>query len=128
MCKKRGDVPFPGLSPGLAGLNLSAKVRRLSFYTPFDPSSGWLPGEHLVQHAPESVDIRARVYVTVTRGLFRTHIVRCAEAEARLGDASCARLCHGERDAEVRDEGLARSLRRMLPGLMSRCTTPCSWA
>ena len=30
---------FPGLSPGLAGLNLSGKVRRLSFYTPFDPSS-----------------------------------------------------------------------------------------
>ena len=29
----------PGLSPGLAALNLSAKVRRLSFYTPFDPSS-----------------------------------------------------------------------------------------
>ena len=25
--------------PGLAGLNLSRKVRRLSFYTPFDPSS-----------------------------------------------------------------------------------------
>ena len=35
----RAPVSLPGLSPGLAGLNLSGKVRRLSFYTPFDPSS-----------------------------------------------------------------------------------------
>ena len=36
-----GGVVFAvGYGAGwLAGLNLSAKVRRLSFYTPFDPSS-----------------------------------------------------------------------------------------
>ena len=32
-------APWRPRSRGLAGLNLSAKVRRLSFYTPFDPSS-----------------------------------------------------------------------------------------
>ena len=38
----------PGRSPGLAALNLSAKVCRLSFYTPFDPSSDECPDAFVI--------------------------------------------------------------------------------
>ena len=68
---------------------------------------GRLPGEHLVQHTTERVDIRPWVHITVTRGLFGAHVVGCAQAEAGLRDAPSARLGHGQRDAEVCNERFA---------------------
>ena len=67
-----------------------------------------LAGEHLVQHAPERIDVGARVDGALAHGLLGTHVLRRAERRPALGHAR--RLVGargGEGDAEVRDERLA---------------------
>ena len=68
---------------------------------------GRLPGEHLVDHGAERVDVAARIERAVAGGLFRAHVLRCAEGEARLREAVPSGLLHGERDAEVREHRFA---------------------
>ena len=72
------------------------------------PGVGRLAGEHLVGHRAERVLIGPRVDVAVAGGLLRAHVVRRAEREAGLGDASATGLGYGQRDAEVGDHRLAR--------------------
>ena len=63
-----------------------------------------LAGEHLVRHRTERVEVDARVDRLLAHRLLGTHVLRRAEREAGLRHARSARLLHGERDAEVRDE------------------------
>ncbi len=60
-----------------------------------------VPGEHLVQHAAQGVDIRAPGDLPLAHGLFRAHVVRGAKTEAGLGHPSAAGGAQGERDTEV---------------------------
>ncbi len=63
--------------------------------------------EHLVEHRAERVDVAARVELALTAGLLRTHILRRAEGESRLGQPVGRTLRHRERDAEIRHHRLA---------------------
>jgi len=62
--------------------------------------------EHLVENAPQGVHVGGNPDRLVAGGLLGTHVVRRAEAQARLGEPAPARDTHGQRDAEVRDHGL----------------------
>ncbi len=68
---------------------------------------GRFAGEHLVGHRAERVHVAARPDLAFAHGLFGRHVGRRAERHAGLGHAGAAGLLHGERDAEVGDQGLA---------------------
>ena len=65
-----------------------------------------LPGEHLVEHAAEGVDVGAAVDVRVAGRLLGAHVVRRAEGEPGLGQAVAGRGGEGPRDPEVGDDRL----------------------
>ena len=65
-----------------------------------------LTGDHLVGDRRERVDIAARVDRAIAGGLLGAHVVRRAEAEARLCDPRSTGVRNGERDPEVGDHGL----------------------
>jgi len=49
---------------------------------------GRLAGQHLIQDAAQRVDVRAGADLLLGRGLFRRHVVGCAEREPRFGHAA----------------------------------------
>ncbi len=67
-----------------------------------------LAGEHLVQHAPQRVEVRGRAHVRVARRLLRAHVVRGPQGEPRLRQPPAARRAHRQRDPEVREHRPAR--------------------
>src|SRR5215471_7879657 len=71
------------------------------------PRVRWLPRQHLVQHAAQGVDVAASVELTVAGGLLGTHVARGAERQAGFGHAVAAGGGYGQRDTEIRDQGLA---------------------
>ena len=77
-----------------------------------DRLGGWpgirrLPGEHLVEHAPEGVDVGAAIHVGIAGCLLGAHVVRCAEREPGLRQPLRARGGEGSRDPEVSDDSLS---------------------
>ena len=68
---------------------------------------GRLAGQHLVGHGTERVHIAPGADVALAHRLLGRHVGRRAEGHAGLGHATAAGLLHGERDAEVGDEGRA---------------------
>jgi hypothetical protein len=66
-----------------------------------------LTGEHLVQHAAETVLVRASVNRAVAHRLLGTHVGRCAERQAGLGDPLPAGRVQRTGHAEVGDPCLA---------------------
>src|SRR5207247_4134606 len=66
-----------------------------------------LAGEHLIQDRGEGVDVAARVDEAVPGRLFRAHVLRRAEGQARFREPRASGGGEGERDAEVRHYGLA---------------------
>ena len=72
------------------------------------PGERRLADEHLVRDRAERVDVAARVIVAFAHRLLGRHVLRRAEREAGLRHARAAGLLHGERDAEVGDEGAGR--------------------
>ena len=70
-------------------------------------SSVWrLSDQHLVEHRAESVDVRRGTHVLIARRLLGAHVVRGPEAQTCLGETPASRGPDGQRDAEVRDDGL----------------------
>ena len=67
-----------------------------------------LAGEHLVRHRRERIDVRARVDHPVARRLLGAHVLRGAEAEARLRHPRAAGVAYCERNAKVRNDRLPR--------------------
>ncbi len=65
---------------------------------------GGLAGEHLIEQAPERVDIAPPVQLRLARGLLGAHIVRSAQREPGLRQAVSAVPDHGAGDAEVGHE------------------------
>ena len=91
--------------------------------------------QHLVRRDAEGVDVGAMIDVRVRRGLFRRHVQRRAERRAGARERAVLLRTRATRradrlgHAEVGDRGRAPpAARRMLCGLMSRCTTPRSCA
>ena len=86
---------------------------------------GRLPGEHLVQHAPEGVEVASGVQHPAARGLFGAHVVRRAESQPGLGEALAARGVDGPGNAEVGDQRVSRGeqdvLRLDIPVQNSGC-------
>jgi hypothetical protein len=66
-----------------------------------------LATEHLVENAPEGVDVALRTRVPVRGGLLGAHVIRRAEREPRLGQPALPRRADGQGDAEVSNEGAA---------------------
>ncbi len=60
-----------------------------------------LPGQHLVEHAAQRVDVAPGGDLLLGGGLLGAHVVRRAEAEAGLGHPAARRGAHGQGDAEV---------------------------
>ena len=61
----------------------------------------WLSGKHFVADARERINVAARADVFLRRRLFRRHVERGAERQARFGQAAASGRAHCERDAEV---------------------------
>ena len=70
------------------------------------PRERRLAGEHLIEHCAQRVHVGTRVHGAVPRGLLRGHVLRRAERKPRLRDPRPGRLFDGDRDPEVRDEGV----------------------
>ena len=66
-----------------------------------------LTHQHLVQHAPQGVDITRGTRLTIRRSLLRAHIVRSAHGQARLGQPPAPGRTHRKRDSEVCHEWAA---------------------
>ena len=76
-----------------------------------DRLGGWpgirrLPREHLVEHAPEGVDVGAAIYMGIAGCLLGAHVMGCAECQAGLGQPLGAGGGEGPRDAEVSQHSL----------------------
>ena len=63
---------------------------------------GWLPREHLIQHATECVDVSAAVDRCLSGSLFGAHISGGTQRDAGLGDRFGSGNAQGSRDPEVR--------------------------
>jgi hypothetical protein len=68
-----------------------------------------LAGQHLVEHAAQGVDVRARIDGALADRLLGAHVVRRAQREAGLGQPVVTRFVRRERpgDAEVGDQRMA---------------------
>jgi hypothetical protein len=66
-----------------------------------------LAGEHLIEHAPQRVDIGARSDALVARRLLGAHVVGRAHAEPGLRQPRARTRAERERDAEVGDDRLS---------------------
>ena len=60
-----------------------------------------VPGEHLVEHAAERVDVAPGGDLLLGGGLLGAHVVRRAERHAGLGHPAAGRGTQRQRDAEV---------------------------
>ena len=67
----------------------------------------YLPGEHLVQHGAETVDVAPRVDVLLSGRLLGAHVGRGPHRCARSRETLFARVGERPRDAEVGDERMA---------------------
>src|SRR5438034_9104046 len=65
-------------------------------------------GEHLVQHAPQTVHVAAAIQLPLATDLLRAHVVWRTETEARLSQPPSARYGHHLGDAEIGDYGVFR--------------------
>lgn len=66
-----------------------------------------LAQQHLVEHTPQRVEVRAGSDRLLSARLFRAHVERGAEAEAGLGEpGTSVGTLHGQGDPEVHQEGL----------------------
>ncbi len=65
-----------------------------------------LPGQHLVQHAPERVEIAPPVDAGVAARLLRTHVLRRPDREPALGEPLASRNGDRAGDAEVGHDGV----------------------
>jgi hypothetical protein len=65
-----------------------------------------LPSEHLVEHAPQAVDVAPAVDRTLAAGLLRAHVGRRADRSARLGEPIVTGGLHRGGDTEVGDDRL----------------------
>src|SRR5207249_2017747 len=68
----------------------------------------WIADEHLVEHGPERIDVGATVDDAIAGRLLGAHVLWCAKRKSGLRDTCASGVRHGERDAEVRDDGLTR--------------------
>ena len=68
---------------------------------------GRLAGQHLVGDGTERVLVGARIESAIAGSLLGAHVVRRAERQAGLGDATAAGVGDGEGDAEVGNDRLA---------------------
>ncbi len=66
-----------------------------------------LPGQHLVQHATEGVDVAPAIQLLVAGGLLRTHVRRRADRGARLSQVLPLARTHRLGDPEIGHHGLA---------------------
>ncbi len=113
-----GRYPLESLGDGLVqhlghGRPRGAERRRGLGEAPGDHALGrragerLRPGQHLVQHAAQAVDVAPAVRLGLARGLLRAHVGRRAHRDARLGEVLPA--CHADRlrDPEVGDQRFA---------------------
>ena len=81
--------------------------------------------QQLIKHRTKAVNVAAAVHaMPFTPRLFGTHVV------GRPGQArtTTPRTVVLERQTEIDEVRPAFGVDRMLPGLTSRCTSPCLWA
>ena len=71
------------------------------------PAERHPPGEHLVDHAAEAVDVAAAVHRRRRGRLLRAHVGRGADGEADTGQRGAAGQADRPRDAEVGDHRVA---------------------
>ena len=91
---------------------------------------GRAPGEHLVGHHAERIDVRAVVDVGVAGGLLGRHVRRSAERQPSDVSAGVLRVGRGA-TALATPKSVTTATppeSSTLSGLMSRCTTPCACA
>ena len=69
--------------------------------------NGGSPGEHLVEHAAEGVDVAPAIDVALAGRLLGAHVRRRAEATPVSVRRSSPAAVDGPRDAEVGDDGVA---------------------
>lgn len=85
---------------GRDGLSRRGRGNRIALQNPTEYGLGSVPyvrrlsDKHFVQHCSESVDVACRTDRLITRGLLRAHVVRCAHAQAGLGQSGTARGAH----------------------------------
>jgi hypothetical protein len=72
------------------------------------PLEGRLARQHLEQHRPHRVHVGAGVHAGLAQRLFRAHVLRRSQSEARLRERLRART-ERARDPEVGDERVARA-------------------
>ena len=65
-----------------------------------------LAGQHLVEHAGQTVEVAPPVHLSLSGGLLRAHIGRRAEREAGLGESLSPGCVHRSRNAEISDHRL----------------------
>src|SRR5207244_4593359 len=63
--------------------------------------------QHVVRHAAERIQVASPVRLPILCALFGTHVVRCAERDAGLGEPVAARGRDRPGDPEIRDDGVA---------------------
>ena len=68
---------------------------------------GRLPGEHLVEHTPQRVNVASGRQFAVAHRLLGTHVVRRPQAHSRLGHPGATGLGGRQGDAEIRHQRLA---------------------
>jgi len=70
---------------------------------------GRLAGQHLVQHAGQTVEVATAVEVPLGAGLFRAHVCGSAHGKAAIGDVDVISACgpHGGCHPEVGHHRLA---------------------
>ncbi len=66
-----------------------------------------LPGQHLVEHGAQRIDVAPRGDFALPHRLLRRHVERRAEAHAGFGHPGTAGAADRERNAEVRHQGLS---------------------
>ena len=71
------------------------------------PGEWRLPGEHLVEHARQRVEVAAAVQVSLAGGLLRAHVGGSTDRHAGGGERLRTRSIHCPRDPEIRDDGVA---------------------
>src|ERR1043166_9994291 len=73
-----------------------------------------MPGEHLVEHAAECIDIRAAVQRLRSGRLLRRHVGRCSYGESGFRDRVAAGRRDRARDAEVHQQGMTAGEKNVL--------------
>ena len=92
------------------------------------PVNGGSPGQHLVEHAAERVDVAAPVDVASPVACSGLMYAGVPSAMPGLRERASPPPLSAPGDAEVGHHRAAAVVSRMFSGLMSRWTTPCRWA